>query len=73
MIFPKSLALWIALLALCFAAGLLLFVYFQGGVSHAIRSSMVWNPSLCLYTSVPAGAGTYYLNADQLDRPKRAA
>ena len=43
MLFPKSLALSIAVLALLFAAGILIFVYFQGGVSHAIRSSGVSN------------------------------
>lgn len=45
MVFPKSLALWITALALLFAAALLIFVYFQGGSSHAIRSSIVLIPS----------------------------
>jgi hypothetical protein len=45
MALPKLLALSIVLLALLFAAGLLAFVYFQGGVSHAIRTSMVLNSS----------------------------
>ncbi len=59
MLFPKSLSLLIALLALFFAAGLLIFVYFQGGVSHAIRTTMVSNPSLSRYIGVQAGAGIY--------------
>lgn len=34
--FPKSLAIGITLLVMVFAVGLLLFVYFQGGVERSI-------------------------------------
>lgn len=34
--FPKSLAIGISILVLLFAVGLLLFVYFQGGVERSI-------------------------------------
>lgn len=34
--FPKSLAVGISMLVLLFAVGLLLYVYFQGGVDRSI-------------------------------------
>jgi hypothetical protein len=36
MYFPKSLVMLITLLLLIFAVGLIIFVYFQGGIDHAI-------------------------------------
>jgi hypothetical protein len=52
MTFPKSLALSIMLLALLFAAGILIFVYFQGGVEHTIRSGITLVLSPRAYISV---------------------
>ncbi|HZT69443.1 MAG TPA: hypothetical protein VFC10_06810 [Terriglobia bacterium] len=56
MLFPKSLSLWIAALVLLFALALLLFVYFQGGVSHAIRSAKVF-----FTTPLLAGSAATYI------------
>ncbi len=51
MVFPKSAALWVAFLALLLALGLAVFVYVQGGVSHAIRSTGVSKPNSQWLTS----------------------
>jgi preprotein translocase subunit SecF len=40
MTFSKSSALWIAFLAVLLVLGILIFVYFQGGVGHALRTGL---------------------------------
>ncbi|MGH9582078.1 MAG: hypothetical protein ACRD4O_03985 [Bryobacteraceae bacterium] len=35
--FPKSFAIWAVFLVLIFAVGLMLYVYFQGGIDNAIH------------------------------------
>ena len=51
MVFSKSLAIWIFLIAFLLTVGVVVFTYFQGGIPHSVRSTS-YSPARANYLSI---------------------